>query len=187
VKPLGREKEGDTMGLDDVSNDSLVPTQAKIRIVAFPFNQNRTRIIQMSTQWCRVLLSKYEYREFTHDLYLKIVKNNRKIETFEDMKMLANLFNTPDDNFVQSSRFLVAQYPKGPQLQITNLPLIARFLGLEQLGRKLQDEEAPAPHAAAQQGYVRGTLLRQRETTGYVLEKQRELEEKQQLERDRRR
>ena len=68
-------------------------------------------------------------------------------------------------SLVQTSRFLTASHPQGPQLQIKNIPIIASFLGLE--------EAVSSPQ---------GTLLRQRSETGSV---SKQYGEQTQLYRDR--
>jgi hypothetical protein len=169
VQPIGRERTGDTVGVPD---ENVVPTQVKVRFVTFPRLQVRQGQLEYQVRLrygedYRILLSEYEFRSF-EPFYEKILSRNEEIRSPHDLqRALSFLFETKEDNFVQAARFLTAAYPQGPELQITNLPLLASFLGLSKLGFQLFDEEAPLP---LDQG-VRGTLLRQRSSTGYVVER----------------
>jgi hypothetical protein len=179
---------------DKDKSENLVPTEALVDVMGY-----NTYMYGYKSLTVRVVLSEYEFLPFTLHHKQKIITHNKDInpyafigdnETYDfdesRQKILFDLFpglstwfTSPEAGLVQTSRFLTASYPQGPQLQTTNLPIIASFLGLRDLGRQLYEEEAPAPGSSRQ-----GTLLQQRSETGYVIEPD-EVERNRQIERDR--
>jgi len=187
---------------DKDKSENLVPTEALVKVMGYntlqPYGQPGYESLTV-----RVVLSEYEFLPFTLRHKRKIITQNKDINPYRsiiddddnetyvfDESIQKNLFDlfpglsgwltSPDAGLVQASRFLTASYPKGPQLQITNLPIIAKFLGQKDLGDQLYREEAPKPGSSRQ-----GTLLQQRSETGYV--EPNEVERNRQVERDRER
>jgi hypothetical protein len=173
-----KNKSKDTVGV----RDRLIPTQALIELFEYNSTSDEYR---REGYLRRILLSDYEFRPFTVFYEEKIFKRHESFNVYEEDKfvtstpqILYDLFIAEEAGLVQASRFLTASYPKGPQLQITNLPIIAKFLGQNKLGDQLYNEEAPKPGSSRQ-----GTLLQQRSQTGYVIEPDKQGERDRQLQR----